>query len=733
MNLTSQEYLARLLAKENLVIQHGNYSTASFDTENRILRLPLWEDKGKAVYDLLVGHEVGHALYTPNEGLHDALNNSDIPKSYLNIVEDIRIERMIQETYPGIVKAFRNGYKRLFEDNLFGTEDREPTSLMDRLNIHSKGRGLYPIEFDDEESPLVKEAMTVKTWKDVVEVCKKLKEFLDAKQEEQDEEALGVGDMGESEVESEKQEGGESPSKEKEEGEGDDSDADDNNDGDEGDNDDDGEEGAEAEGDIENGEEGAEAPIDKLTDTFTEDTYREKEKELLDMKENRYGRNTQARYSSGISKENLKKMVIPYKEVLKERNELQFEEESDRCYMVSEDVQNEWLQVKKHLESTANLLAKDFERKKAAYEYSRATVAKKGSLNPNKLHQYKYSEDIFLSVTRLAQAKSHGIVGFVDMSGSMCDIIEDVISQTLTIAMFCKKVNIPFKFYTFTSRWTATDRMNGSDDEDLREVGPTEIENVGAVKIAEVLSSEMKSAEFKIAMKGLFGCGIYNGYRYGYSHDRDYYIDRSIYSPYDEMGTTPLIQTTLVAADIVEKFQRKYNVQKTNIMILTDGYADSLGINTDGDLDVDTYKTALNFRGKMVKGESSRELYKGCLKRLREITGAKITGFFLAPKPRELFQGLWDVPWEARKKKEDKDLKKEFNKNHIVSFKDALGYNDYFIVKVGNRNIIEENEFTLPEGKTHEIKDIRNEFKKHNKSKKIVKQLVNKISEAVAV
>jgi len=62
MNLSAQEYLAKLLAKENLSVQHGNYSTASFDVMNRVLRLPLWEDKGKDVYDLLVGHEVGHAL-----------------------------------------------------------------------------------------------------------------------------------------------------------------------------------------------------------------------------------------------------------------------------------------------------------------------------------------------------------------------------------------------------------------------------------------------------------------------------------------------------------------------------------------------------------------------------------------------------------------------------------------------------------------------------------------------
>ena len=398
-------------------------------------------------------------------------------------------------------------------------------------------------------------------------------------------------------------------------------------------------------------------------------------------------------------------------------------ESSEGCYMTNRELSEKWLTIKKKLDSTASLLAKDFERKKAAYEYSRATVAKKGSLNPNKLHQYKYSEDIFLTTTRLAQAKSHGIVSFIDMSGSMCEIIEDVVCQAMTIAMFCKKVNIPFRFYTFTSRWTSV------DDRD-EEAKPTEIENTNSLKICEVLSNEMKSSEFKLALKGLYGTACVNGYR-GYGRG-GVWLDRRNATRFDEMGTTPLVQTTIVAASIVKKFQRKYNVQKTNIMMLTDGYADSINVNVDGDLSVDSYKTTMRFGGKMIHGESSRELYQECLKRLREITGAKITGFFLASKPRDMYQGIWGVEWGKQFKGDDKAIRKEWNKNNIVSFKDAIGYDDYFVVKVGD-GYHGDDEFTLPEDKTHEIKDIRNAFKKHSQTKKKAKMLVNKISEAVAV
>ena len=57
--------LARLLATENLVVEHRKVTTASFDVIRRVLTLPLWDKASKVVYDLLVGHEVGHALYTP--------------------------------------------------------------------------------------------------------------------------------------------------------------------------------------------------------------------------------------------------------------------------------------------------------------------------------------------------------------------------------------------------------------------------------------------------------------------------------------------------------------------------------------------------------------------------------------------------------------------------------------------------------------------------------------------
>ena len=53
--------LAKLLATEDLVVEHKQVETASFNVETRVLVLPLWEKASNSIYDMLVGHEVGHA------------------------------------------------------------------------------------------------------------------------------------------------------------------------------------------------------------------------------------------------------------------------------------------------------------------------------------------------------------------------------------------------------------------------------------------------------------------------------------------------------------------------------------------------------------------------------------------------------------------------------------------------------------------------------------------------
>ena len=86
--------LARLLATEDLIVEHRSVDTASFNVGTRVLTLPTWDNAGEEVYDTLVCHEVGHALYTPDD---EWWLYNEISASIVNIVEDARIEKLMRE------------------------------------------------------------------------------------------------------------------------------------------------------------------------------------------------------------------------------------------------------------------------------------------------------------------------------------------------------------------------------------------------------------------------------------------------------------------------------------------------------------------------------------------------------------------------------------------------------------------------------------------------------------
>ena len=174
--------LARLLAAENITVSHERVETASFDLKSRQLRLPMWSGASVQLYDMLVGHEVAHALWTPAQGWRDGIDSivaqTGCPRktaqSYLNIVEDARIERMIQQKFRGLRSDFLSGYKTLNDRGFFGNISN-PNSLCfaDRVNLNFK-LGVYlgtAVRFTATEAPLVARVETLTTWEEVVAVA----------------------------------------------------------------------------------------------------------------------------------------------------------------------------------------------------------------------------------------------------------------------------------------------------------------------------------------------------------------------------------------------------------------------------------------------------------------------------------------------------------------------------------------------------------------------------------
>lgn len=180
--------LARIMAGEKLDVLHGNYSTASFDPQNRVLRLPIWEDADRDVYNLLVTHAVGHAMFTPEDWNHDLKEEiPGCPQVILNIVEDIRIEKLIRREYPGTYGMFVRAYQKMLNADRFGIKGIDPNTLgfLNKLNIHAKCGNLVPLTFDEDEKKMVDIAMQIETWDDTLRVTKLLAEFAEKRDQQQ--------------------------------------------------------------------------------------------------------------------------------------------------------------------------------------------------------------------------------------------------------------------------------------------------------------------------------------------------------------------------------------------------------------------------------------------------------------------------------------------------------------------------------------------------------------------
>ena len=721
----SKSILAKLLAKENITVRYGNYHTASFDVQNRILCLPMWKYDNKGLLDMLVGHEVGHALYTPAEGWHDCeIEVPGIPRAFINIVEDIRIEKKIQRQYPGLVRSFKQGYTHLFENDFFEIADKDISSMsfMNRLNIKSKLRDLVEVPFNVIEQQFVDMAMDVETWDDVLNVCKALLEF--AEQEDNNEtEELQSGEAQSSssgqdqDAESQTEDFGST-----DEDGGDDTDTQQQMDTDQSNKSDaDADQhpsgyGQDSDGDkTENnqkqlgGQEGsrelADSPLTnkKSHRVETDEAFRRNESKLLDTDE----AGAQPKIVNGFRKEQINDMLVSYKEVMASRQKVMEANRGGYKYEVSEHASN-FAEFMTETKKVTSVMAKEFEMRKAAYQYSRSQTARSGSLAVNKLHSYKYNDDIFSRVTKLADAKSHGMIMLVDYSGSMHGIMGSVIKQILNLSMFCKKVNIPFEVYGFTNgKWENAKTPLLPGDIDHRDV-----------RIFNLLSSSMTKTDYDTAFFQMFmqTCGY--GMPYG-----------NFCGEYDQLGGTPLNESLIAMPHIVQQFKSRHPVQRVINVIITDGDAQYMYTKDDAAVSVRTRGTAVSINNKIIKAFNNHDLTVKLTDNLRSL-GCTNVGFFLAERRYDSNRaisratGSWDQD-------SFRSANKMLNKNKFASYDDTLGYDRFFVVKADRRTLDTDTEdFAIRDNATKG--EITRAFKKFANSKKGNRVLAAQFAQMVA-
>ena len=189
MKIESKEKLAKLLAVEDLDVQHQQVETAYFDIKNRCLILPIWKDMPDHLYDLLVGHEVGHALFTPQnlERMQKAYKKSS--KSCVNIIEDARIEKLVKNRYPGLRKPFFSGYKHLVEKDFFGLSERpasDEMNILDKINLYFKIPTSVDFSFNDIEEGFIKRIEKAKSFKDVEKLSEEIYVYAKLQKDDED-------------------------------------------------------------------------------------------------------------------------------------------------------------------------------------------------------------------------------------------------------------------------------------------------------------------------------------------------------------------------------------------------------------------------------------------------------------------------------------------------------------------------------------------------------------------
>ena len=179
INLDVKGNLAKLIATENIIVQHNKVQTASFDVKNRVLTLPIFKEQKGDIYDMLIAHECAHALWTPYEQWEEIATDNEL-RAYVNVLEDTRIDHLIQKKYPGVVRNYQNGFDLLDKKNFFGLIGKDINKdlmLIDKINIRSKSLNRLPFIFAPLEKEWLAKVDALKTFDDVVALAKQMIEW----------------------------------------------------------------------------------------------------------------------------------------------------------------------------------------------------------------------------------------------------------------------------------------------------------------------------------------------------------------------------------------------------------------------------------------------------------------------------------------------------------------------------------------------------------------------------
>ena len=704
----SKDILARAMAQEDITVEHrADVPSAYFDTAGRTLCLPIWKDMDNSLYDMLVGHEVSHALHTPAEGWQDFIGKgkqSGMRHMFLNVVEDARIERKIKDKFPGIRRDFASAYKSLQDRDLFELADKDISELplIDRLNLQFK-LGLHcqlPVPFRADEQQYVTRMADADTFEDVMELARELYKRQVEEDEEQQEQQESQGQPGAGKGEEGEGQGSSSGSSDgdDEDGQGSssglgDEDSDEDGQGSSGsqgdesgedsgasaDDDTDDGESADSSNDGENSENGdiaEELSYDDYTnnESCAGSTQRNFEKGVENLRDENAGEYT---YTT-LPTPNLDRIVVDFKQIETLWTVCQ---QSSKDY-ASDDAVEARVEIAKNLREYQNAIkgtvaqmVQQFQMKQAADADKKTEIAKTGVLDTVNMINYRWSEDIFLKNEVHPDGKNHGMVMYVDWSGSMSGILKDTVEQLLVLVEFCRKVNIPYEVYAFSSNLHSASlnpHETYSDEWEAWNTANPEPEqwNKNAesdctphdFQLYNFLSSRMNKRQYQTALSNLWIL----------TETAVHYYYRGIAPRCLALGCTPLNEAVVCAMTQVPAFQQANDIQIVNTVFLTDGDGHGM-IRGYGGYGRENKTFIRDNRSKKIYDVKHNETY-ALLDMLRDKTGSTLVGIRLHDS-----KSIRHLRWNFEDDAEFQRLSKQYTTQNYITLPSS--YDEYFLVK----------------------------------------------------
>jgi hypothetical protein len=559
------------MSTENLkVVYDPQAETASFNVSTRELRLPVYKDFAEEATDMFVGHEVGHALYTPSDEASfkaavDAIDskNPQAVHTFLNVVEDVRIDRLIKNKYPGIRRCYSIGSAELVKHDLFGLREQgaQPLAempMIDRINIHFKA-GIYgtlPVLLNEREQAFADRMEAAETWDDVVAVTKDLYEAESELLEKMAQQAQQTAMVP---VASNKGEQGNDPNSPSDAGDIRSEEVDEQND----------DNGTLAASGIDNRHNRK-----RPRPVSTQEKYEQAKSRKIDSKADAYD------YYE-IPTPNLDNIVIPFSTILADLNANRDANKCQSCW-IGDSLYEKYRQSNL---PAVRIMARTFERKQSAILDARTLISKTGVIDPNTLHSFRFNDDIFIRNEELPNGKKHGMVIYVDWSSSMGGTMLATVQQVLALADFCDMVRIPYEVYAFSaaidervlSRQERADwrKMIGkfwngfatTTDQYGHEVNDANGKlDMSMFHLLNLLSSKMSKSD-RVAMQkhllvmgAAFDGSLVEGVRY-------YFPLPSLYN----LSSTPLDEAVVCSFTQIPAFMREHGVQVMNTVFITDG------------------------------------------------------------------------------------------------------------------------------------------------------------------